>query len=203
MIRIEADTAEQFGTPLNSGSNGIGSLILTANAQLAAVDPDSAQSLDLQIHLIAADFVFNSSSSVELGYGAWLVQVTQPTPTATNSNSNSNSSSTYESTLSLTGLQSPLPAKSLLNRHRIANLDESELSLIHSPAIASVLGAGPTLQFGGSTTSRIWLDSIDFDCVTCRALVFECSGSASECEIIAPALDDEFEGGGGAGRLAV
>ena len=77
-----------------------------------------------------------------------------------------------------------------------ANLQQSELNLISIPSAASLLGSGPILQFGGSSTSRVWIDSIEFDCISCRQLVFECSASDS-CELRLPSSESGTAAGSG------
>ena len=177
-IRMEADTSFPIGS--SSGSDGVGTFLLTADGQLASIDPDSANSLNLQIELSAADFVWNCSNTgvaLSLGYSSWLIQVTSGGTVST-------------STLSLTSDSAAPDSVSGSPVSGSANLQQSELNLISIPSQASVLGLGPIVQFGGSSTDRLWLDSIQFDCVSCRQLIFDCSESDS-CELILPTSDSE------------
>jgi len=148
---MEADTSFPIGS--SSGSDGVGTFRLTDDGQLASIDPDSANSLNLQIELSAADFVWNCSNTgvaLSLGYSSWLIQVTSGGTVST-------------STLSLTSDSAAPDSVSGSPVSGSANLQQSELNLISIPSQASVLGLGPIVQFGGSSTDRLWLDSIQFD----------------------------------------
>ena len=75
-IRMEADTSFAIGA--SSGSDGDGTFRLTSDGQIASVDADSSTSLNLNISLSGADFVWDSSNTgvaASLGYSSWLIQV--------------------------------------------------------------------------------------------------------------------------------
>ena len=120
---------------------------------------------------------------MSLGYSSWLIQVSEGATLST-------------STLSLTSDEGVPTAISASPVNPSANLQQAELNLISIPNQASLLGSGPTLQFGGDKTNRLWIDSIQFDCVSCRKLVFECSASDS-CEIILPSSESGTAAGSG------
>jgi len=123
---MEADTSFPIGA--SSGSDGVGTFRLTADGQLASVEPDSANSLNLQIELQAADFVWDSSNTgvaLSLGYSSWLIGVTEGGSVSTSTLSLTSDSAVPAS---IGGSGSPVSGS--------ANLQQSELNLISIPSLA-------------------------------------------------------------------